>query len=301
MRRVFIALIVMVLYTLIATNVSSAGDAVVNYGKYVHGVNTGLRTIYQAGLAEGNEPAVFAKIGDSITWARAKFFLYPVGDGRIDYGNYTRLRRAVEYYGAEELVDGENSFTTISTGAVSALTSEDLQDPADAPAGCGGLSRVECEFERINPSVAVIMVGTTDIHAFGDAARFETSLRDLVELCLDRSIIPILTTIPETNSRWVIGVDVWLDVDSYNAVIENTARRYAVPYIDYHAAMDSLDGYGLDEFMIHPSAPVDENTADFADGDLSTYGYTVRNIVTLEALNQVYARLNPRARARTVR
>lgn len=301
MRRILIALFMLILYTVVAVNQIHAEAAVVNYGKYVHGVNAGLRAIYTAGLEAGNEPAVFAKIGDSITWARAKYFLYPVGDGRIVYGPYPRLARAVDYYSVTTLEDGENSFTTISTGAVSALTSEDLQDPAFAPAECGGLSRVECEYERVNPSVAVIMVGTTDVHSYGDAARFEVSLRELVETTLARNIIPILTTIPESNSLQVAHVDVWLDVASYNAAIERTAKRYGIPYIDYHAAVTPLPGYGLDENMIHPSYPPDENTADFADGDLSTYGYTVRNMVTLEALNQVYARLNPRARSRTVR
>ena len=73
-----------------------------------------VRSVRAKGLAMGNSPSVFAKVGDSIT--ASHLFVGDVGLGNSVYGRYRALAVTVTYFGGT-LHDGANVFTHASAAA----------------------------------------------------------------------------------------------------------------------------------------------------------------------------------------
>jgi hypothetical protein len=93
-------------------------------------------------------------------------------------------------------------------------------------------------------------------------------------------VIPVLSTIPP------------YEVEGYqhrpaelNAIVFQVALEYDVPVWDYWSALQTLPNLGLGSDFIHPSKGPDP--ADFTRENLH-YGYTVRNLLALKALDAVW-------------
>jgi hypothetical protein len=104
--------------------------------------------------------------------------------------------------------------------------------------------------------------------------------RLLAELQLN-SVIPLLSTIPMRTDR----ADYSARVPVFNASIRALAEVHGVPLIDYGGAMLDLPTFGLSDDGIHPSVCPDG--PEVLTPDCLRYGYNLRNLLTLQALDML--------------
>jgi hypothetical protein len=238
-----------------------------------------LRDIFGAGAQGGMRSGVFSKVGDSLT--ANEMFLVPFGSGGYDLGEYGYLQEVIDFF-SRETARSANSFANDSLTAQTGWRAEHVLDPAKARAPCdAGESPLLCEYRIVRPAVAVIMLGTNDVMA--GPGTFRESMSRILDLSLDRGIIPILTTIPELRGK---------DVGPYNAAIRDLAAQRDIPLIDLHAALARLPNQGVAPDGVHLSWM---EPAVFRPQYLQ-HGMTVRNLLTLQALDAVWKSYPPPVR-----
>jgi len=108
-------------------------------------------------------------------------------------------------------------------------------------------------------------------------------MRRIVQTSIDMGVVPILTTIPPKR----ISDDQSARVDQFNAIIRQIAAQYDIPLADYFSIMQGAPNGGMSSDGLHPSVPPDGATCRFTPDGLQ-YGYTIRNLVTLQTLDLVW-------------
>ena len=259
-----------------------------------------LTAIYLQGQASGNRADVFVKAGDSITESQA--FLTEIGCGAVNLAGHTAVLHAIDVFSRLALPTSyasawcgvANSFTRTSLSAGVGWTAGDALQPfTDTPPDerCAATpydAPFPCELYLLRPSVALIMYGTNDVERSSDPATFAQQLQALVGVSVSQGVIPILSTIPPRPGDPVMESR----VAAYNAAIVRVAAAQQVPVVNYWRALvqgDTLNE-GISSDGIHPNvfggcAP-HCGSADFSAEGLR-YGYNVRNLTSLQALEQV--------------
>lgn len=244
---------------------------------YPPAVVANLREIYARGQQMGNNPRMFAKVGDSIT--RSGSFLRPIGEGDYNLGEHDDLEAVVTHY-----INGtaQNPFSLESVAAQTGWAATAVLDPtnADTIFCATGETPLACEYRLSRPAVALIMLGTNDV-GYRAPSQYRQDLEQIVAISVDRGVIPVLSTIPPQPN-------VGARVDAFNAVVRDVALTNDLPLWDYHAALRSLPNTGLHEDGVHPSTPPGgiNSVADFRPPNLD-YGYVVRNLTALQMLQDV--------------
>jgi hypothetical protein len=239
-----------------------------------------VRTIYALGQANGMQPDVFAKLGDSLTAASHAY--QPLADTAYNLDNFQYLQAVIDRFGNGEARPDESSFMYTSVGAGSGWTTDALLSPEFAdPAVCAaGETPLVCEYRLTRPSIALILFGSNDA-AHLSAATYGYNLRLIIEYSLEQGVIPVISTVPQR-----IGYEA--EVAALNEKVLLLARRFHIPLWDYAAAMQVLPDYGLAPDGVHPSIPPRgyAGAADFRAANLS-YGYVIRNLTALQVLESV--------------
>ncbi len=245
---------------------------------YLTGISDHARQIYLAGLASGNQANVFSKIGDSITVASS--FLMPFGYGQFNLRDDGYLAEVVNRYASGWARNG-NSFNNSSLAAKGGWSSFSVLSPsqADHTVCRAGESPLWCEYRLSRPSVALIMLGTNDVMDTSSDA-YRANLQRIVGDTITWGIVPMLSTIPAFHRA---GYEA--RVAELNGIIAGVAHQNDIPLWDYWSALESLPNEGLGPDGIHPSAA--PNSADFTADSLQ-FGYTVRNLTTLQALDALW-------------
>jgi hypothetical protein len=120
------------------------------------------------------------------------------------------------------------------------------------------------------------MFGTNDVMYF-EADFFDYYLRSIVLETINNDIVPILYTVP---TRPEFPEKTY----EFNQIITKIAQDYDLPLVNLWAAIQDLPSAGVDELEpIHLSVPADSHTGNFTEENLQS-GYTVRNLITLQAL-----------------
>lgn len=239
-----------------------------------------LQTTYQKGQLLGNNPNVFVKVGDSITVSQN--FLTQIGYNNYDLGKYTELEEVIDHFNDEYLLTG-NSFSTqsIAAGVGWAAGSLLMSANANSTVCQQGESPLVCAYRVHKPAYALIMVGTNDT-AFISPSDFRANLERIVEISLERGVIPIVSTIPDR-----LGYENL--TNEFNEIIREVVAINNLPLWDYGGQMAQLPNYGLTSDNIHPSTPPGgiDNVARFNENTLQ-YGYTLRNLSALQILDDVW-------------
>jgi hypothetical protein len=245
-------------------------------------VSPRIRDLYQSGLRQGNNPHVFAKLGDCMT--ENPFFLGPFAAGKYDLGEYTNLKATIEqFYGYSTRGNGwqKDSFATVGLASAGGFN---VAAPLDAtwadPKWCqAGESPLTCEYRVSRPSIAIIMFGTNDVN-YTDAATYDFYLRTIISQTLDHDIVPILNTFPtrpEDPQKSLL----------LNQIVVRVAQDYGIPLVNLNRALEALPNHGVNpQDTTHLSTPADQRVDVFTPANLQT-GFTVRNLVTLQALDAV--------------
>ncbi len=234
-------------------------------------------TVYQIfarGQALGNNPRTFIKVGDSVTATQP--FLYGFGDGNYNLGPYGDLQATIDFYASEPIRSDPNSFLHTSLAAVNGFVSGAVFDGTWSPEYCGRLPPLECEYDIVRPSVAIVLFGGQDVRLF-DAAFFQQSMRRIAVTLKTLGVIPVFTTFPMHASYRPE------QTIQYNTIVISIANEQDIPLINlYRALQDLPDGGAKPDDVVHLTQG--ETYFSF-NGEEALYGVTLRNLLTLQALD----------------
>lgn len=189
--------------------------------------------IYRLGRTLGNDPHAFSKIGDCETASEWFLAIFDRPNSTLyRLGEYTSLQMVLDHF--------SGSFKRKSLAARIGFNSATLLSPnwADADQCQPGESPLVCELRVHKPAFAIIALGTNDA---GNPAKFEPNLRTIIETCIERGVVPILSTKADN-----------LEGDHrINAVIGRLAYEYDIPLWNFWLAVQPLPGRGLSEDGVH--------------------------------------------------
>jgi hypothetical protein len=249
-------------------------------------------SIYKEGVRKGNNIHVFSKIGDCMT--ATPDFMAPYASNNYDLGNYTALDKIIKYYvgipargKSAKAPDNYDSFVNPGLAATSGFNAAGILDSiwSDPKVCKSNESPLSCEFRVSKPGIAVIMFGTNDIKSI-KPDEFDLYLRRVVVQTINNGTIPILSTFPiqpglEERSKL------------YNQITVQVATDYDVPLINLYLGLKPLPHQGVDPAVTtHMTKPDDGKTGSLTKDDLQA-GYNVRNLLTLQTLGAVLAKVDP--------
>ncbi len=238
------------------------------------------RMIYMKGEQAGRNPHALSKVGDCMT--ASPNFLDPFGtaDG-YDLGQYTDLQPVVDYFSAST-IGQYNALDNPGLATTTGFTTVSVQDPiwADPKVCAANESPLTCEYRVTNPAFALIMFGTNDTTYF-DPASFNTYMRQIIDQTIAANIVPVLYTFPERPELPDKSIQ-------FNQIVVQIATDYDLPLINLYRALEPLPDKGVNlADPIHLSSPLGGNAGNFTPANLQQ-GYTLRNLVTLQALDVLY-------------
>ncbi len=221
-----------------------------------------MRKVYLRGLALGNNPHAFAKIGDCNS--EPPFFLTKFDRGEYDLGMYD-LQPVIDHFAGSF---GRTSAAVWTGNHAWAVFDATWSNPALCQPG---ETPIECEFRVQRPSLVLIRLGTNEA---GQTAMFEENLRKIIEFALERGVIPVLGT----------KADQLEGSDEINDTIRALAAEYDVPLWDFAKAAATLPNRGLQADGFHMTwAPL-----NYGDATTLNYGHPLHNLTALLALDAVW-------------
>lgn len=241
-----------------ATAPPLAGDFIV--------VGSRVREIYQRGLALGNNPRVFSKIGDCNSINPYFLTAFDTPHGYQLSGPYAALQDTVSNF--------SGSFSRESLAAQLGFSPATVLDPtwANARQCRSDENPLGCEYRLRRPSLAFISLGTNSI--WQTDADFETGMRRIIETSIEKGVAPILGT----------KADNLEGDDRFNEIIVRLASEYDIPLWNFKQAVTGLPNSGLaaDNFHLVWGPPF------YLDEASAQTGWQRRNLTALQALNAVW-------------
>ncbi len=272
-----------------------------------------VNSLALAGRSRGLRAKVFMKVGDSNSWFPT--YLQGAGCGPINLSEHKALRKTINRYRAGRLDSSMtdlpcavgNSFTRDSAATKpcesSAWLLSDLPSPpsegyCDTPAPTECVlpgTPIDCEARLLKPSLALVMIGTNDAGWRGAPGPFESNLRRIIRALTQRSIVPVLSTIPprtDSEQRRLLGLEI-------NERIRKVAREARLPLFDLWLALNRrsnmIDG-GLLPDGVHLNVLGGWGVLPWAGLSMFLgpeglrYGANLRNLLTLELLDRLRRR-----------
>ena len=223
------------------------------------------REIYERGLASGNNPRAFSKIGDGEIAAAWFFTVFDLGEDYYDLGPYQNLLPVIEYFAG--------SFERIGMAARRGFNTNLILDAAvgDAALCEAGESPLDCELRLHRPAFAILSLGTNQVWRRDE---FESGMRQILDLLTLHNVVPILSTKGDN-----------LEGDhSINRTIACLAQEYDVPLWNFWSAIQPLPNHGLQADLEHLTYGIN----DFDDASAMQSAWTIRNLTALQALDAVW-------------
>lgn len=218
--------------------------------------------IYQAGLARGNHPDRFSKVGDCQNIP--SFFLGVYDRGEYNLGSkYAHLQATIDHFAG--------SFARESAAVWSGFNAYAVLDPTWAdPSIChAGESPIECEYRIWQPSFVIISLEVW--HGAPDLYR--DNLRQVLDFWIGKDVVPILATKADNDE------DDW----SINVAIASLAWEYDVPLWNFLMAAQPLPNHGLQSDGFHLTYA----RCDFENAAAMRNAWPWRNLTALQSLDAV--------------
>jgi hypothetical protein len=231
-------------------------------------ISANAREIYRSGVEAGNDPRVFAKVGDcqNVPSMFLSIFDYP---GYYTLGEeYGYLQETIDWY--------HGSFSRESEAVRRGFNAASVVSPVWAdPESCDqGETPLACEIRINNPSVAIISLETWWA---GNPENYEKYVRMIIEGLLEHDILPIVATKADN-----------LEGDhQINQILVRLAMEYQIPVWNFWRAVQPLPGNGLLEDRFHLT--FDEN--QFDDPEAMKAAWPWRNLTALQVLDRVRTEL----------
>ena len=224
------------------------------------------REIYRKGIAMGNNPHIFTKLGDCNS--KSPDFLHGFG-GMYDLGEFAYLQPAIDYWKNSFRLPNQatNPGTTTSRLLVTLWTND--QCASDE-------IMLDCQYRLDNPAIVLIALGTIDAKYHNlDPQAFEKNLRVIIESSIERGILPVLGTKADN-----IEGD-----NSINETIARLAMEYELPLWNYWKAVQPAVNHGLLPDLEHLNSWSGPPATDFSLPIAMDYGKEIKNITALQMLN----------------
>jgi len=223
------------------------------------------RRILENGLAAGNNPNAFSKVGDcesQTTWFLGDF---DMGSDYYDLGPYEdELAPVIQHYAG--------SFNRLSQAAKQGFTAASLFSPlwSDRKTCQKNEAPLACEYRLHQPSVAFILVGTNDAT---NPTTFEGHIRKVIEYSIEQGVLPVLGTKADN-----------VEGDHHiNKTMAMLAYEYDVPLWNYWLAVQDLPGKGLQEDGAHLTF----GSPYFSDPAEMENAWPIRNLNALQVLRKM--------------
>ena len=227
-------------------------------------VSPRMKEIYLKGIAMGDDPHAFSKVGDCQNISTYFLALYEK-PGEYRLGPYGYLQATLDYFSGSF---SRESLAVRGGYNVASVLSPFWSDPRQ----CGKQENpLACEFRLHQPSIAIVSMETW--WSGKPAGEYEGYLRQIVEFALAHGTVPILAT----------KADNWEGDNSINAAIVRVAADYDVPVWNFWQAVQGLPGQGLTADGFHLTYA----RSFFDDPVRMQSAWPVRNLTALQALEAV--------------
>ena len=223
------------------------------------------RQIYNAGIARGNNPQAFSKVGDCES--RTTWFLWDFDQKSPDYytlGEYTDLQAVIYYYAG--------SYERLSQAAKQGFTAASVMSPmwSDVEVCERNETPLACEYRQHRPAFVFITLGTNDGVR---PETFEKNMRRVIDYSIEQGVVPILATKADN-----------LEGDhSINATIASLAQEYDIPLWNFWRAVQDLPDQGLQEDGSHLTWAPNQ----FDDPSVMKKAWPLRNLTALQVLDSL--------------
>jgi hypothetical protein len=189
--------------------------------------------IYQRGIALGNDPHRFSKIGDC--QSIPTYFLAPFEDAKLHSlgDDYAYLQVVIDWY--------FGSYSRMSLAVAGGLNVARVLSPfhADVDQCAPNEHSLACEVRIFNPSVAIVSL--EENWSDRTAETYEEHLRTIIEYLIDAGILPILATKADN-----------LEGDhSINKIVVRLAGEYEIPLWNFWRAVQPIPNHGLQKDGFH--------------------------------------------------
>ena len=131
---------------------------------------------------------------------------------------------------------------------------------------------MECEFRIQNPGFVFVRLGSNDA---GRADLFTSGMRQLIELCLRKGIIPILGTKADRAEG----------DNENNQILRELAEDYDVPLWDFDKVAQTLPNNGIGEDGVHLTIFYPH---DYTLPEALQTGYGVHSLTALMMLYELW-------------
>jgi len=219
------------------------------------------REIYQNGLAMGNDPHAFSKIGDCQNIPEAFLGIYDL-PGRYSFTpEFQFLDETVTYY--------SGSFNRLGESVRGGFNASSVLLPlwANTEVCSPGENSVECENRIHNPSIVIISLEVWFSGRTPDV--YENYMRRIIEYNIALGTLPVLSTKADN----VEGDH------SINYTVAKLAYEYDLPLWNYWLAVQPLPNQGLDP-------------TDSTGFHLNVDGWNSRSFTALQVLDTIRRTMN---------
>jgi hypothetical protein len=223
-------------------------------------VSPTMKTVYEEGLAMGNDPHTFSVIGDC--QSSPTYFLSIYDEGRYTLTEeQAYLQETIDWY--------SGSFEHRSLTVKNGMTAPGALNPLWAdPEVCDSKETpIECELRVSNPSLVLISLGT-NWNPDMSQEKYIAYLTQIVEILIEHGVVPVLSTKADNAEGDY----------SRNLAITQVAYDLEIPLWNFWAAVEGLSNRGLDK--------------DRENVYLNHQGWDVRNESALYLLDQLRQELN---------
>jgi hypothetical protein len=226
--------------------------------------------IYRQGLALGNNPRGFTKIGDGEIAAPWFTTIFDVDPRYYALGPYDDLRPVIDYFSGSY---GRKSQAARAGFNTTSIFNAALADPKVC---AGSETPLACELRLHRPSFAIISLGTNQVYA---PEVFEPGLRKIIDTLISQGVVPILSTKGdnlEGNYR-------------INRIVAQLAAEYELPLWNFWLAVQPLPNHGLQPDFEHLTWAKN----DFGNPWVMQRAWPVRNLTALQTLNAMRMAVEP--------
>jgi hypothetical protein len=239
-----------------------------------------MQQIYQSAVNNfGAQGGAFSKVGGA--GVASSNFLAPFASGQpYDLGSYGSVQNTINVYSTVSVRPAiDPAINSLNVGSMAASTQEFnidtlitqvVLDPACQEVASTPLA---CEFIMTKPAIALISFDASNV-IYMDPSVFRSTLQSLISATIsNHGVIPVLATIPATNS---VSSD---QLTEYNRAIVEVATQFGGTGVPLWNLWRAMQERGIsDPFSVAP-----EGAAYLTDGALA-YGYNLRNLSALQVL-----------------
>ncbi len=219
------------------------------------------KKLYLKGIAMGNDPSNFSKIGDCQSQPEVFFGNYDI-PGKLNLNTDNQyLQITLDQF------NGSFSRDSVAVANGMSVASEFSPLWAHNSACQGAETPLECENRLHNPSIAIISLGTN--WPSGALEAFEINLRKIVEYNIAEGVLPILTT----------KADFANEGDLINQTMAAIAYEYDIPLWNFWRTVQHMPNQGID--------PVESGGSIY----LVPAAWDIKSYSGLEILDQIWSSL----------